>query len=280
MKKTITFVALILFSANIFSQTHRFIYDFKYKVDTLDTEYDKQEMALDINPDEVKFYEYQFAVNDSLSRLPQHEYSQYTSQSQQTLKRKINTNNNLNYVQIMMMPYYYVYESNDPIKWKIENETKTLGSYKIQKATTYFGGRNWTAWFTPDIPISEGPYKFRGLPGLILAVEDSQQHFTYQLSRNVNFDKTYDTSGFLEKHYNLNALKINYKTWIKLNLEFYNDPYARMRAEFNPDWFVKINDRRIKSREEFYELTKPTQDQIRREYNPIERDKAIPYPKK
>ncbi|WP_153391404.1 GLPGLI family protein [Chryseobacterium vaccae] len=280
MKKTITFVALILFSANIFSQTHRFIYDFKYKVDTLDTEYDKQEMALDINPDEVKFYEYQFAVNDSLSRLPQHEYSQYTSQSQQTLKRKINTNNNLNYVQIMMMPYYYVYESNDPIKWKIENKTKTLGSYKIQKATTYFGGRNWTAWFTPDIPISESPYKFRGLPGLILAVEDSQQHFTYQLSRNVNFDKTYDTSGFLEKHYNLNALKINYKTWIKLNLEFYNDPYARMRAEFNPDWFVKINDRRIKSREEFYELTKPTQDQIRREYNPIERDKAIPYPKK
>jgi len=280
MKKTITFAVLILFSANIFSQTHRFIYDFKYKMDTLDTEYDKQEMALDINPDEVKFYEYQFAVNDSLSKLPQHQYSQYTSQSQQTLKRKINTNNNLNYVQIMMMPYYYVYESNDPIKWKIENETKTLGSYKIQKATTYFGGRNWTAWFTPDIPISEGPYKFRGLPGLILAVEDSQQHFTYQLSRNINFDKTYDTSGFLEKHYDLNALKINYKTWIKLNLEFYNDPYARMRTEFNPDWFVKINGRRIKSREEFYELTKPTQDQIRREYNPIERDKAIPYPKK
>ncbi len=279
MKKTIAFAAFMLFSVNIFSQTHRFIYVFKYKVDSLDTDYEKQEMVLDINPDEVKFYEYQFAVNDSLTRLPQHEFSQYTSQSQQTLKRKINTNNNLNYVQIMMMPYYYVYESTDPIRWKIENETKTLGSYKIQKATTQFGGRNWTAWFTSDLPISEGPYKFRGLPGLIVAIEDSQKHFVYQLLRNVNFDKTYDTSAFLEKHYNLNALKINYKTWIKLNLEFFNDPYARMRTEFSPDWYVTINGRRIKSREEFYELTKPTQDQIRKEYNPIERDKAIPYPK-
>lgn len=278
MKIKLTLI-LALISFLGFSQTNRFIYELKYKSDSLQRDYQTTEMVLDINPKEVKFYEYRFIESDSLMKLPEHQYDQHTSQTGQTLKRKRGTNLNLNYAQIRMMPYYYVFESNDDIKWNIQKETKTIANYKLQRATTKFGGRKWNAWFTADIPISEGPYKFRGLPGLILFIEDSRQNFIYSFSRNKNLSKTYDTNKFLENHYSMNPIKVNYKTWEKLNLDFYNDPYSRMRAEWQPDWHVEINGRKIMAKEEFNELTKSTQSELKKYYNPIEIDKAFHYPK-
>jgi hypothetical protein len=49
-----------------------------------------------------------------------------------------------------------------------------------QKALTTFRGRSYIAWFAPDIPLSAGPYKFRGLPGLIVKVEDTKSNFVYE----------------------------------------------------------------------------------------------------
>ncbi len=260
------------------AQTHRFIYELQYRSDANDAAYEKEEMVLDINPEEVKFYEFEFLVNDSLNILHGGMSSQHTSQSEQTIIRKKNTNTNKNYFQIQMMPYYYVFETEDNIQWKIETDTKKINNYSLQKATARFGGRNWTAWFTSDINIPEGPYKFRGLPGLVLYVEDDKKDYVYSFSRNINLPKTYDTKSFLEKHYSLDPITIDYKKWVKLNLEFYNDPYARMRTEFQPGWDVRIEGRQIKSKEEFAGLTKQTQMNIKKYYNPIELDKAIPYP--
>lgn len=260
------------------AQTHRFIYELQYRPDRNDTAYDKDEMVLDITPDEVKFYEIEFLVSDSLNILHGGFSSQHTSQSEQTIIRKRNSSKNKNYFQIRMMPYYYVFETEDNIQWKIEPDTKKINNYNLQKATANFGGRKWTAWFTPDINIPEGPYKFRGLPGLVLYVEDDKKDYIYSFSRNVNLPKTYDTKGFLEKHYSLDPITIDFKKWVKLNLEFYNDPYARMRTEFQPGWDVRIEGQQIKSKEEFAGLTKQTQMNIKRYYNPIELDKAIPYP--
>lgn len=260
------------------AQTYRFIYELQYRFEPNGTSYDKEEMVLDINTEEVKFYELEFLVSDSLNILHGGISSQHTSQSGQTIIRKRNSNKNKNFVQIMMMPYYYVFETEDNIQWKIEADTKKINNYNLQRATAVFGGRNWTAWFTPDINIPEGPYKFRGLPGLVLYVEDDKKDFIYSFSRNKNLPKTYDTKSFLEKHYSLDPIAIDLKKWVKLNLEFYNDPYARMRTEFQPDWNVRINGQQIKSKEEFAGLTKQTQIDIKKYYNPIELDKAIPYP--
>lgn len=277
MKKV--FILLVLFlGMGIKAQTHRFIYELQYRPDPKGTNYEKEEMVLDINPEEVKFYEFAFLVNDSLNILHGGMSSQHTSQSGQTIIRKKGSNKNKNFVQIMMMPYYYVFETEDNIPWKVEADTKKINNYNLQKATAVFGGRNWTAWFTPDINIPEGPYKFRGLPGLVLYVEDDNKDFIYSFSRNINLSQIYDTTGFLEKHYSLSPIAIDFKKWVKLNLEFYNDPYARMRTEFQPDWNVRINGRQIKSKDEFAGLTKQTQINIKRYYNPIELDKIIPYP--
>jgi len=73
--------------------------------------------------------------------------------------------------------------------WRISTETQTIIGYRSQKATTRFGGRDWTVWFTPDIPISEGPWKLRGLPGLILKAYTADGEFSLMatsVSRGTN----------------------------------------------------------------------------------------------
>ena len=71
-------------------------------------------------------------------------------------------------------------ESLPHFSWNITEEQKTIDNYVCQKATCTFGGRTYEAWFAPDIPISDGPWKFYGLPGLILEVYDTQHHYEFQ----------------------------------------------------------------------------------------------------
>ena len=68
----------------------------------------------------------------------------------------------------------------DSFNWQITAETDTINNYICQKAICDFGGRTWVAWFTTEIPISDGPYKFCGLPGLILNIADTENHYSYK----------------------------------------------------------------------------------------------------
>ncbi len=72
-------------------------------------------------------------------------------------------------------------EDLDLFNWKLCGDTATIKGYKVQKATTDFGGRSWVAWFSPEIPYSNGPYKFNGLPGLILNIHDTRNHYVFEL---------------------------------------------------------------------------------------------------
>lgn len=73
--------------------------------------------------------------------------------------------------------------------WQLTGDTATISVYKVQKATCYFGGRSWIAWFCPDIPFSEGPYKFNGLPGLIVKVYDTKYHYVFELKTIEDLEK-------------------------------------------------------------------------------------------
>ena len=64
--------------------------------------------------------------------------------------------------------------------WNIEEGDTVILGYHCNKATCTFRGRTWTAWFTPEIPISEGPWKLDGLPGMILFAEETKHQFRFE----------------------------------------------------------------------------------------------------
>lgn len=63
--------------------------------------------------------------------------------------------------------------------WEIVDSTSNILGFECILATTDFRGRKWNVWFTPDIPISEGPWKLWGLPGLILHANDSNGDYIF-----------------------------------------------------------------------------------------------------
>lgn len=73
-------------------------------------------------------------------------------------------------------------EPTDIFDWRITNESKVIGSFTSTKATTTFRGRNYIAWFTTEVPKDIGPWKFHGLPGLILEVYDEERGVQFLLS--------------------------------------------------------------------------------------------------
>ncbi len=98
--------------------------------------------------------------------------------------------------------------------WIITREKKNISGYSTQKATINFGGRSWVAWFTPEIPISEGPYKFSGLPGLIIFLHDTQNHYVFEMvSFNQNTNRSIE---FPEKRY----IDTNKKNFLKAEIAF------------------------------------------------------------
>lgn len=76
----------------------------------------------------------------------------------------------------------FVYSDSVPkIDWEFMPEAgDSILGYECSKATAEFAGRRYTAWFTSEIPLPFGPYKFGGLPGLILKIEDSERQFTWE----------------------------------------------------------------------------------------------------
>ena len=63
--------------------------------------------------------------------------------------------------------------------WQLQDGDSIVCGYPCHKATTTFRGRTWTVWYTLDLPYSDGPWKFCGLPGLVLYAYDSEDKFRF-----------------------------------------------------------------------------------------------------
>ncbi|HOB23977.1 MAG TPA: GLPGLI family protein [Kaistella sp.] len=275
MKKFILILFPLLFSA----QTHRFIFEFKFKSDSLSKEFRTENMVLDINPDEFKFYPYAYAENDSLGKVRNYKNIMWDDQLP-ALKRNKNSYTNTSYI---LLNDFFSFQTEDKISWNLSNETKKSAQYTLQKATTNFGGRKWTAWFSKEVNLSEGPYKFRGLPGLIFEIQDDQQNFIFSLVKSQKFKNTYDTSEFLESFGGKKPIPINEKILLKKRMELFNDPLRDFKEDFkksNGAGKFSVLGIEVKSIEQFKELTERFQEMMRKENNPIEIDKAVKYPTK
>ncbi len=77
----------------------------------------------------------------------------------------------------------FKYSVKNHLKWEIGTETDSISGLVCTKATTTFAGRDYIAWFAAEIPISDGPYLFWGLPGLIIKVSDTDNDYDFTLQQ-------------------------------------------------------------------------------------------------
>lgn len=135
-----------------------------------------------------------------------------------------------------------LFSYEDPVKlnWSILPDKQKIGEYNAQKATTEFGGRKWTAWFSTDIPFQDGPYKFYGLPGLIVKIEDSEKNYSWQLSGNKKIEN-YDELSYADKvnarmGMMSNTITPTNKEKFQKSYDAYKaDPFAETRPYMTPE---------------------------------------------
>ena len=182
--KLLFLLAFIISNLGI-AQSYRFVYEYKMipdlsKKDSIVTNF----MNLDSNSKESNFYNATKFEIDSIYKS--------TNNLSQISKMK-GYDQNLNYeiyknFESNSMLFYTKFSNvnieiieNDNPKWEIQNDIKIIGKWNCQKAVSNYKGRNWVAWFSMDIPISDGPYKFMGLPGLIIEIHDDENNHSFNL---------------------------------------------------------------------------------------------------
>lgn len=82
-------------------------------------------------------------------------------------------------------------------------------------------GRSWTAWFTTEIPLQEGPYVFYGLPGMVVSASDDEHFFSYDLIANYKVEKSRTNGSFGSI---INKVSVKREKFNDKWKEFYNNP--------------------------------------------------------
>ncbi|KEY18717.1 GLPGLI family protein [Kaistella antarctica] len=183
MKKLKYFLFLTL--ANIaFAQNKLFLYEYKFISDSTNNQNLKDEiMVLNIQKDRSEFYSSERYASDSTQLAESKKGIMSMGFNKEMISDRVikyPNSNLINYITFMSWDKFFVKQDID-LKWNLENEFSKILNYDVQKATTEFAGRKWIAWFTNEIPIQDGPYKFKNLPGLILKVEDSNKNHSFEL---------------------------------------------------------------------------------------------------
>ena len=169
------------------------LYRYVYTFDTLKNELRDDLLILQIGKEVSKCYSYYTFQCDSLQRTPDGAkvwselfrraiekdgiYGDFPHVRMSTYVYKNYPTGQMTITdRISLQDYCYV-DSLHTQTWTMGDSTREVLGYTCQQATADFRGRRWTAWFTTDIPISDGPWKLGGLPGLILeAYDEGKQH--------------------------------------------------------------------------------------------------------
>lgn len=111
--------------------------------------------------------------------------------------------------------------------WKIGDSTKVILGYECIMALTEYHGRRWTAWFTPEIPVQNGPWKLDGLPGLILEAEEEGSQYSF-IATGIQQTVKPITPVYLADEYE-HTTRIDY---LKSKRAFMDNPVGKINAQF------------------------------------------------
>lgn len=232
MKKLILLFTLI--GTLAIAQNKRFIYEYKFISDSTNVEDVKTEMMfLDTTKDGSKYYSYTVFNADSAMKVNLEKQLAATGSINITSDMrkgevrysvtKTYPDYKINLHRRLGMDKYKISEDRK-INWKISSEKEKIGEWNAQKAEADFAGRHWIAWFSTEIPIQDGPYKFQGLPGLIVKIEDKNGSHKLELKGIKNITGDLDINVFEARE-----IAVNSKQFHKVIKDYENDPTKGIR---------------------------------------------------
>lgn len=281
------------------AQTNRFFYEYKFIPDSNHKEEVKKEMMLlDIDKKGSNYYSQDKFVADSIGRAELERQLKSGGGNISVNRREkpgqVSYKVTKEYPDFKTFLFknistdrYKVKEDKKP-EWKILSDKLKIGEYNAQKATTSFGGREWTAWFSTDLPFQDGPYKFYGLPGLIVKVEDATGSHSMTLIGNKTV-KSVDAEKDMQVPENVKILgfgkeiEVTKDQFKKAWKAYVNDPTKNMRemmmkngGDTNTKFSFKVKTSDGKEisdpNQVFREMEKRTKESLQKDNNPIEPD--------
>ncbi|MGH1520279.1 GLPGLI family protein [Chryseobacterium sp. JK1] len=204
------------------AQDIRIVYEYKVQKDSLKEDIQTSDMYLDISAMNSYFY------NPSLTNrfIENKSKAEQNKIADMHIIIKNRKNNEIIDITDLDGDTYKVFDDRKII-WTLTKERDTILGYESQKAITSFGGRQWNAWFTMAIPSQEGPYKFHGLPGTIIKMEDDkkQHSFTIQSLQTLN---DFEIEGIEDK---FNSIKITQAQYKKIYTNYRKNPVRKWREK-------------------------------------------------
>ena len=244
------FLSIFLFLSILnFSQSQRFYYDYQFQSDSTDLDTKKSElMVLDIDKKGSKYYSEYVYQSDSIMNA-QFQRQQATKDFDTPISAGENDRGTIHYKVFKTYPNYSVifytslaqqdYKVDDSRKmnWNILPDKEKIGEWNAQKATTEFAGRKWTAWFSTEIPVQDGPYKFYGLPGLIIKMQDATRTHVIELKgiKRYGQERDFNTIDLGQQF-----IKTDYKKLKSIYRSYWQDPVSGMRkASSEGKWEIR-----------------------------------------
>lgn len=234
---------------------NRFFYELSFKPKKDSTKVDKVITILDITDKNRSVYQdYTVISQDSIIKVEMEAMQKagvYKDLSKMIKQPKISSRvykfyptMNIQYVDKIangFTPVNIGYNEELKLKWDIQKDKQKIGDYNAQKATTEYGGRKWTAWFSNDIPFQDGPYKFSGLPGLIVKIEDQDKDYSWVLQGNKKLND-YTEYSYIENLMQAKGGKVqelSKEKFEKTFNDFKKDPFATTRPMLTQEMLSK-----------------------------------------
>ena len=236
---------MLLFGLMLSAQetANRFFYELTFKPKKDSTRLDKVMTSLDITKDKSVYQDFTIPAQDSILKVEVEAMQKSGAFKDLSKSIKSPKFSEKIYKFYPEMKIQYVdkivngttaqriaYNEDVNFEWTVLPEKEKIGSYEAQKATTKFGGRNWTAWFSMDLPFQDGPYKFHGLPGLIVKIEDDGKNYSWELKGNKKIEN-YSETSFAESLSGGSGkiVEVSREKFEKTFNDYKKDPFASVR---------------------------------------------------
>mgnify|MGYP005981383873 FL=1 len=167
-----------------------FVYDYRCCVDTtgsLEDNISSDNMLLQIGPNGLsKFSSYKNLTVDSiLMRSTQEQIADAAIEGKLSTGEFMTIYKNypagrLTHTEKICQDWFRYEEEMPSLDWELTDSVATVLGYECQSARCKFRGREWTVFYTEDIPLTDGPWKLYGLPGLIMKASDADGHYTFE----------------------------------------------------------------------------------------------------